>query len=112
MAWTDTSDTCVAVFGSLTRLNQIDGHTTFAVAGTMQMKDLAFYNPLATVAVNNANALAQARLIDQMMINGFVATYKPVFNSVTAIAALAAVMQVGTNTVEKLSDTADTIYSC
>jgi len=112
MAWTDTSDTCVAVFGSLTRLNQIDGHTTFAAAGPMQMKDLEFYDTLATAAINDANALAQARLIDQMMINGFAAAYKVGFNIVTAIAALTAVLRVDTNTVENLSDTTDTIYSC
>jgi hypothetical protein len=111
MAWTDTSDTCVAVFGALSRLEQIDGHSTFDATGPMQMKDLQFFNVVATADVNNASAQALARLIDQMMINGFAANYKAGFNSASAVAALAAVLQVGTNTVENLSDTADTIYS-
>jgi len=111
MAWTDTSDTCVTVFGTLIRLEQIDEQTAFAATGPMQMKDLQFYNTLATDGIDNAAALALALLIDQMMSNGYVATYKAGFDSGNATAALTAILKVETNTVENLSDTADTIYS-
>jgi hypothetical protein len=54
MAWTDTSNTCVAVWGSMVQLKQIDEDTQFDDTGSITMNHLLFYQDTASPAVNNA----------------------------------------------------------
>lgn len=111
MAWTDTSDTCVAIFSTLGRLHQIDEHTTFEAAGPMTMKELQFFNVQASSDITAANALALARLINEMMINGYDASCQPGLSSDDAVQALTGILQDGDKTIENLSDSASAQYS-
>jgi hypothetical protein len=111
MAWEKTSETCVSVYGALGDLKQFDALTSFDAAGPLTMQYLQFYNAQATSGINNASALALAKVLDSSLINTYAGTYKTGFASNSAVTALAAILQVATKTVEDLSDSADTIYT-
>ena len=111
MSWTQTSNTCISVYGALIQLKQIDEHTTFEDAGPEQMQNLQFFNTAASSDINNASALALARLLDTMLVNSFGGAYLAGFNNNKSVSTMQNVLQVGTNAVESLSDKIDTIYT-
>ena len=111
MAWTQTSNTCISLYGSLIQLKQIDENTAFDDAGPLQMQNLQYYNSAASGDINNASALALAKVMDSMLSNSFGGAYKSGFDSNKAVSTMLPVLQDGTKTVENLSDTIDTIYS-
>jgi len=111
MAWIKTSDNCISLYGTLIQLGQIDKQTIFEDAGPMEMQDLQFFNTSASSDINNASALALARLIDNMLVNSFGATYQAGFDSNKAISTMLPILQNATSTVENLSDTTNTIYN-
>ena len=111
MAWTDTSDTCIAVWESLIKLEQIDKNTTFDATGPILMKDLAFYSDVASNDVNTAKAEALAEVMDSGFTNAFNGTYQAGYNKAKATNAIAALLIQTAKNVEDLSDTVDSIYS-
>ena len=111
MAWTQTSDTCISVYGSLIQLKQVDENTAFNDTGPLQMQNLQYYNSAASSDINNAAALALAKVMDSLLSNSFGGAYKDGFDSNKAVSTMLPILQDGTKTVENLSDTIDTIYS-
>ena len=111
MAWIESSDTCVAVYGALTTLQQIDDQTTFDDAGPIQMKDLFYYNSTASDSINQAKAGALARVMESTFANAYAADYKGNYDKEKAIDALCAILIQTDKKVEDLSDAADLIYT-
>jgi len=111
MAWTNTSNTCVSTYGALDDLQQFGVPTTFENAGPLTMKDLQFFNALASGGLTGGSALAIATALDNVLSNSYAGTYQAGNDANKAITAMLAILQVGTNTVEALSDTVNLIYT-
>jgi hypothetical protein len=110
MAWTESSDVCISVYGTLQTLHQIDAQTTIDTTGLLRMQDLQFYNATASGDINNANALALAKLIDVTLANSFAASYQSNTDTNGAISGMLTILQDAGKTVENLSDTVATLY--
>jgi len=111
MSWTSTSATCNSVYDALGDMKQFDDLSTLEAAGPLQMQDLAFYSAVASAGINNANALADAKTLDNSLINTYAGTYNAGSSTAIAVEALSTIMRVGTKTVEDLSDMVGTLYS-
>jgi protein gp37 len=111
MAWYQTSMTCVSVYGALDDLQQLPALTIFANAGPMAMQQLQFYDTLASGGINDASALALAKVLESSLHNTYAGTYKTGVNTNSATAAMQAILQTSTKTVEDLSDAVNDIYT-
>ncbi|OCX54237.1 hypothetical protein BEL04_08245 [Mucilaginibacter sp. PPCGB 2223] len=75
------------------------------------MKYLAFFNTLATGGPVSAAALAIATALDEVLTDSYAGFYKTGIDSNKAIAELQLILKVANQTVEDLSNTADTLYT-
>lgn len=106
--WTNNNLACINTWAFLRVLKQLTA--VFGEAGSLKMKELAYWNPAASPEARRTEALALAAQLDNLFTNGVGAKYEPGYTRTKAVANMADTLVDAAKTVCELSVTVDEAY--
>jgi hypothetical protein len=107
--WNDNNRAHTNTWGYLFLYEELN--VGFPEAGGIKMSGLAFYNPLASAATREAEALALAARLNRAFLKKSHARFEQGWDEPTAITAQKDILKDKTRTVSELGVKVDEIYS-
>lgn len=106
--WTNNNLACVNSWAFLRVLKQLKN--VFGSAGTLKMRQLAYWDPSASPDLRRAAALTLASQLDNMFVKGVGAKYEPGYNRTKAVNAMADVLVSPDKTLCEFAVVVDEAY--
>jgi len=106
--WTANNRACTTLWTTLYNMTQLV--TNFDDSGELKMKDLTYYNPLASAEMRRQAALMISDQLDNIFRIGRGAKYEKDIDRDDAITGMMEVLEDENKTVKELASVADKLY--
>lgn len=108
--WDSQTHFCAWTYFTLDRLEYLTDGTSFPAAGKLSMRELTFWNDLASAPSQELKAKELSGAVDEVLVRMGRIRYEPGFSQPSAIAAMATVLASSGKTVAQLASMVNLIY--